>query len=329
MSLLEVRNLDVTYRSRQTAVLAARDVSFSLEPGELVGLVGESGSGKSTIGQAITGTMPPSATASGSVGFSGTEMIGLDPGALRRSRREGIALMPQNGLNALNPVLTIEAHFWDVLRSHQRVRKAEARRVAAGLLEKVGLDAAVLRRYPHELSGGMRQRVCLAIVLSLRPRLIVFDEPTTALDVLTQQQVMQTIGQLQRSEGFAGLLISHDLGMALERTSRVLIMYAGRIVEELPSDRVFDDARHPYTRALIGCYGDARADEVVLAGIPGSPPDLSLGAESSCLFAPRCSRAEARCDVERPVLRPAGSGQAACFFADDTDDTLTEAVHAG
>jgi len=325
MSLLEVRNLDVTYRSRSAAVLAARDVSFDVAPGELVALVGESGSGKSTVGQAITGTMPIAAAATGRVRFGGTEMLGLDPAALRRSRRDGIALMPQNGLNALNPVLTIEGHFWDVLRSHQRIRRAEARRTAAELLAKVGLEADLLRRYPHELSGGMRQRVCLAIVLSLRPRLIVFDEPTTALDVLTQQQVMETIGQLQASEGFAGLLISHDLGMALERTSRVLIMYAGRIVEELPSDRVFDDACHPYTQALIGCYGDARADEVALAGIPGSPPDLSLGAESSCLFAPRCGRAAERCDVERPLLRPAGSGQAACFFA---TETLTEAVHA-
>ncbi|HEX4091005.1 MAG TPA: ABC transporter ATP-binding protein [Trebonia sp.] len=329
MSLLEVNSLGVTYQGRQAAVLAARDVSFSLEPGELVGLVGESGSGKSTIGQAITGTMPPAAAATGSVRFGGVQMIGLDPGALRRSRREGIALMPQNGLNALNPVLTIEGHFWDVLRSHQRIRRAEARRQAAALLAKVGLEAGVLRRFPHELSGGMRQRVCLAIVLSLRPRLIVFDEPTTALDVLTQQQVLQTIGQLQSSEGFAGLLISHDLGMALERTSRVLIMYAGRIVEELPSDRVFDDARHPYTQALIGCYGDARADEVVLSGIPGSPPDLSLGVESSCLFAPRCARAQTRCDAERPDLRPAGSGHAACFFANEPDDTPAEAVHVG
>jgi len=326
MSLLEVKNLDVAYRSRSASVLAARDVSFQVEQGELVALVGESGSGKSTVGQAVTGTMPASAAATGSVRFGGTELLGLDAAALRRSRREGIALMPQNGLNALNPVLTIEGHFWDVLRSHQKIRRADARRTAAGLLEKVGLDPGLLQRYPHELSGGMRQRVCLAIVLSLRPRLIVFDEPTTALDVLTQQQVMQTIGELQRSEGFAGLLISHDLGMALERTSRVLIMYAGRIVEELPSDRVFDDARHPYTQALIGCYGDARADEVALAGIPGSPPDLSLGPESSCLFAPRCTRASERCDAERPLLAPAGSGQAACFFA---DSTLTEAVHAG
>jgi oligopeptide/dipeptide ABC transporter ATP-binding protein len=226
--------------------------------------------------------------------------------------------MPQNGLNALNPVLTVEGHFWDVLRSHQRVRRAEARTVAAGLLERVGLDASALGRYPHELSGGMRQRVCLAIVLSLRPRLIVFDEPTTALDVLTQQRVINTIAELQRSEGFAGLLISHDLGLALDHSARALIMYAGRIVEELPSDRALDDARHPYTQALIGCYGDPRADHVELSGIPGSPPDLALGVESSCLFAPRCAHARERCETERPVLRSAGSGRAACFLAEET-----------
>jgi oligopeptide/dipeptide ABC transporter ATP-binding protein len=299
-------------------VLAVRDTSFSIDQGELVALVGESGSGKSTIGQAVTGTLPGSAQLSGSVCFDGASIAGLSAGALRRSRRNGIALMPQNGLNALNPVLTIEGHFWDVLRSHQRVRRAEARTVAAGLLGRVGLEASVLRRYPHELSGGMRQRVCLAIVLSLQPRLVVFDEPTTALDVLTQQQVIETIGELQRTEGFAALLISHDLGLALEHSNRALIMYAGRIVEELPSDRALRDARHPYTRALIGCYGDPRADEVVLSGIPGSPPDLSLGVESSCLFAPRCAHAEPRCAGERPVLRSAGVGRAACFLVEDT-----------
>jgi oligopeptide/dipeptide ABC transporter ATP-binding protein len=324
MPLLDIRDLRVSYRGERAPVLAARDVSFSLQPGELVALVGESGSGKSTVGQAITGTLPGSATLAGTVGFDGRDIAAMSPAELRRSRFNGIALMPQNGLNALNPVLTVEGHFWDVLRSHQRVKRAGARGLAAGLLERVGLDGSVLRRYPHELSGGMRQRVCLAIVLSLRPRLIVFDEPTTALDVLTQQQVIGTIAELQHSEGFAGVLISHDLGLALEHSSRTLIMYAGRIVEELPSDRALTDARHPYTQALIGCYGDPRADEVVLSGIPGSPPDLSLGVESSCLFAPRCARAAERCDTERPVLRSAGSGQAACFLA---EDTLSGASH--
>jgi oligopeptide/dipeptide ABC transporter ATP-binding protein len=325
MPLLDIRNLQVSYRGERAPVLAVRDTSFSVEPGELVALVGESGSGKSTIGQAITATLPASATVTGAVTFDGTDITGLSAKALRSSRRNGIALMPQNGLNALNPVLTIEGHFWDVLRSHQQVRRAAGRTVAAGLLERVGLDAHVLRRYPHELSGGMRQRVCLAIVLSLRPRLIVFDEPTTALDVLTQQKVIETIAELQRSEGFAGLFISHDLGVALENSARALIMYAGRIVEELPSDRALSEARHPYTQALIGCYGDPRADDVQLSGIPGSPPDLALGTESSCLFAPRCAHVHERCHTERPVLRPAGSGHAACFAA---EDTLSGARHA-
>ena len=325
MPLLEVTNLEVSYRARQAATLAVRDTSFGIAGGELVALVGESGSGKSTVGQAITGTLPGSAVASGTVAFAGGDLVRMSASALRRSRRNGIALMPQNALSALNPVLTIEGHFWDVLRSHARVRRGEARRLAAGLLEKTGLDGSVLPSYPHELSGGMRQRVCLAIVLSLQPRLIVFDEPTTALDVLTQQQVIGTIAELRRTEGFAGLLITHDLGFALRHTSRTLIMYAGRIVEELPSSRVLDDARHPYTQALIGCYGDPRADEVALSGIPGSPPDLALGTESSCLFAPRCSFAEPRCATERPVLRSIGSGRAACFLA---DVTLSRTPHA-
>jgi oligopeptide/dipeptide ABC transporter ATP-binding protein len=325
MPLLEVSALNVSYHGRQASVVAAaRDTSFALDEGELVALVGESGSGKSTVGQAVTGTLPSAAKLSGRIVFDGTDVVGLSPEALRRSRRGGIVMMPQNGLNALNPVLTVEGHFWDVLRSHQRVRRASARAIAGSLLGKVGLDGSVLRRYPHELSGGMRQRVCLAIVLSLQPRLIVFDEPTTALDVLTQQQVIQTIVGLVRSEGFAGLLISHDLGFALENTSRTLIMYAGRIVEELPSGNVLSHAQHPYTQALIGCYADPRADEVVLSGIPGSPPDLSLGAESSCLFAPRCRYALPRCSAERPVLRPVGPGSTACFLA---GERLSEVDH--
>jgi oligopeptide/dipeptide ABC transporter ATP-binding protein len=324
MPLLEVSALNVSYHGRQASVAAARDTSFAVDEGELVALVGESGSGKSTVGQAVTGTLPSAAKLSGRIVFDGTDVVGLSPEALRRSRRRGIAMMPQNGLNALNPVLTVEGHFWDVLRSHQRVRRAAARAIAGSLLGKVGLDDSVLRRYPHELSGGMRQRVCLAIVLSLQPRLIVFDEPTTALDVLTQQQVIQTIVGLLRSEGFAGLLISHDLGFALEHTSRTLVMYAGRIVEELPSGSVLSSARHPYTQALIGCYADPRADEVVLSGIPGSPPDLSLGAESSCLFAPRCRHAMPRCSAERPVLRPVGPGSTACFLA---EEKLSEVDH--
>lgn len=326
MSLLEVSELSVAYQSRGLSVLATRDATLSVEAGRLTAVVGESGSGKSTLGAAIAGTLPGAArVVGGSVVFDGQHMIGLNQSEWARSRGGGIAVMPQNSLNSLNPVLRIEGHFWDVLRSRQRIRRADARSQAAALLAKVGLNEDTLVRYPHELSGGMRQRICLAIVLCLRPRLIVFDEPTTALDVLTQQQVITTIAELQRSEGFAGLLISHDLGFALQHTSQTVIMYGGRIIEQLPSDRVLTDAQHPYTQALLRCYADPRADVVSLAGIPGRPPDLSLGVETSCLFAPRCMHAHARCEQERPDLHSVADGQVACFFV---EDRLKETLHA-
>jgi oligopeptide/dipeptide ABC transporter ATP-binding protein len=316
MSLLEVEELSVCYRTPGTEILAVRDISFAIDEGELVAMVGESGSGKSTVAHAVVGALPASARHSGTIRFDGRDLMGLSAAEMRAVRRHGVALMPQNGLNALNPVLNVGAHFYDVLRSHGRVKRAQARARGAELLARVGLDRDVLDRYPHQLSGGMRQRVCLAIVLSLEPRLIVFDEPTTALDVLTQQHVMATVAELQRAEGFAGILVSHDLGLALERTTRSLIVYAGRIVEERSSAAMLDDARHPYTRALISCYGDPQADVVALSGIPGDPPDLSLGVESACAFAPRCRFAADQCFAERPPLRALDGGGVACHRAE-------------
>ena len=179
------------------------------------------------------------------------------------------------------------------------------------LLDQVRLPADVLGRFPHELSGGMRQRVSIALALSLDPKLIVFDEPTTALDVIVQKAVMQTIQELQRERGFTAILISHDLGVVLEATDRVLVMYAGRVVEDQPSKRLLAGDHHPYTEALLGCYADPRADEVVLGGIPGSPPDLSQPLPG-CAFAPRCPLVEDVCRQFDPPLTALGAGEAAC-----------------
>jgi oligopeptide/dipeptide ABC transporter ATP-binding protein len=218
-------------------------------------------------------------------------------------------------MNALNPVRTIERHFADIIRAHARPGEgtgtASVRRRGVELLGKVRLDATVLRRYPHELSGGMRQRVAIALALALQPRLVVFDEPTTALDVIVQKAVLGTIQDLQRDEGFSAILISHDLGVVLEATDRVLVMYAGRIVEDQPAADLVRGPHHPYTEALLACYADPRADEVRLGGIPGVPPDLSL-AEPGCPFAPRCPLVEDVCRVEDPPLTPLGTGRAAC-----------------
>jgi oligopeptide/dipeptide ABC transporter ATP-binding protein len=315
--LLDAQGVDVTYApAGARPVHAVRDVSLTLREGEFVGIVGESGCGKSTLGFALTRLLqPPARLTGGRILFDGTDLASLDGGALRAQRRNGIALVLQSGMNALSPVRSVEHHLRDILRAHARdgedVSKHAVRRRGVALLDQVRLPADVLERFPHELSGGMRQRVSIALALSLDPRLIVFDEPTTALDVIVQRAVMRTIQDLQRERGFTAILISHDLGVVLEATDRVLVMYAGRVVEDQPSKRLLTGEHHPYTEALLGCYADPRADEVVLGGIPGSPPDLSQP-QQGCSFAPRCPLAEDVCLQVDPRLAPLGAGWAAC-----------------
>jgi ABC-type dipeptide/oligopeptide/nickel transport system ATPase component len=282
MALLQATDVNVTYRpSRGDDIWAVRDVSLSLEQGEFVGLVGESGCGKSTLGYAVTRMLqPPAHLDSGVIDFDGTDISKLSGEELRHQRRNGFALVLQSGMNALNPVRTIGHHFLDIQRAHAADGERPTAESAAGhstdLLAKVQLEPGVLSRFPHELSGGMRQRVSIALALSLEPRLIVFDEPTTALDVIVQRAVMQTIKDLQRDNGFTAILISHDLGLVMEATDRVLVMYAGKIVEDQPSARLLHGPHHPYTEALLSCYADPRADVIELGDIPGSLPDLSL-----------------------------------------------------
>jgi oligopeptide/dipeptide ABC transporter ATP-binding protein len=317
MALLEARGVNVVYEpSRGQRIWSVRDVDVTLEQGEFVGLVGESGCGKSTLGFALTRMLrPPAHLSSGIIRFGGTDIASLSGEQLRRARRGGFALVLQSGMNALNPVRTIERHFGDILKAHARpgddVSAAGIRRRGGDLLEAVRLDRAVLTRFPHELSGGMRQRVSIALALSLQPQLIVFDEPTTALDVIVQQAVMDTIKDLQRERGFTAILISHDLGVVLEATDRVMVMYAGRIVEDQPSRVMAHGLHHPYTEALLNCYGDPRAEVVRLGGVPGTPPDLSLP-NVGCSFAPRCPVAEDMCRSQDPSLYPLAPGRAAC-----------------
>jgi oligopeptide/dipeptide ABC transporter ATP-binding protein len=303
VTLLEVENLSVVYEpTGASRVESVRDVSLTLRAGEFVGLVGESGCGKSTLGYALTRMLkPPARLDAGRVIFEGDDIAALSGERLRALRRRGFALVLQSGMNALNPVRTVENHFVDVLRAHERIGRTAARARAVSFLDRVHLPATTLRRYPHELSGGMRQRVVIALVLALEPRLVVFDEPTTALDVLVQKAVIDTIKRLQREVGFSALLISHDLGLVLESADRVLVMYAGRIVEDQPSARLISHARHPYTRALLGCYADPRAEQVTITGIPGSPPDLAR-LPGGCSYAPRCPLAEPGCLHAEPPL---------------------------
>jgi peptide/nickel transport system ATP-binding protein len=317
MSLLSAQNVNVVYEpTRGQRIWSVRDVDLELAEGEFVGLVGESGCGKSTLGYALTRMQrPPARLEGGRITFDGVDIASLDGEALRRQRRNGFALVLQSGMNALNPVRSVEHHLGDILRAHERDgedwNRHRVHERGVELLAKVGLDADVLPRFPHELSGGMRQRVAIALALSLEPRLIVFDEPTTALDVVVQHAVIQTIKELQRTNGFTALLISHDLGVVLEATDRVLVMYAGEIAEDQPSADLLTGPHHPYTEALLSCYADPRADDVELGGIPGSPPDLSLTLPG-CPFAPRCPEVQDICRQVDPPLTPLGRGTVAC-----------------
>ncbi len=315
--LLDAKGVNVVYEpARGLRIWSVRDVHLALEQGEFIGLVGESGCGKSTLGFALTRMLrAPAKLENGTINFDGVDIASLSGEKLRQQRRDGFAIVLQSGMNALNPVRNVEDHFGDILGAHARSGEhypsQAIRRRGAELLGKVGLDAGVLSKFPHELSGGMRQRVSIALVLALEPRLIVFDEPTTALDVIVQKAVMRTIQELQRESGFTAILISHDLGVVLESTNRLMVMYAGRVVEDQPSKDLVRGKHHPYTEALLRCYADPRAEEIHLEGIPGSPPDLSLP-QSGCSFAPRCPLAQDICWKVDPPLAPLGRGLAAC-----------------
>ncbi|WP_423920331.1 ABC transporter ATP-binding protein [Frigoribacterium sp. 2-23] len=267
-TILDVRDLSVVYESAgATPVQAVDHVSFQLRRGEFVGLVGESGSGKSTLGYALTRLQkPPARTNGGSIVFDGTDIRELGVEALRQQRQGGFAMVLQSGMNALNPVRTIRNHFRDIYQAHGHVERERWEQRSTELVGKVELPATVLDRYPGELSGGMRQRVSIALALSLEPQLMVFDEPTTALDVLVQHAVMNTIIALQQSEGFTAILISHDLGIVLEATQRVLVLHEGRIVEDGTSAQVLSDPQDDYTRMLLSHYADPRGETVSLPG---------------------------------------------------------------
>ncbi|WP_431838171.1 dipeptide ABC transporter ATP-binding protein [Cellulomonas sp. Y8] len=325
MPLVEVRHLSVDYRSRDLPPAhAVRDVSFDLAEGEFVGLLGESGCGKSTLGNALLRLLDrPAHHAGGEVRFDGQDLYALTDRELNRLRWRDIATVFQSSMNALNPVLRVERQFRDAMEAHRWDPRTEGdpRERVLEVLRDVELDAErVLRSYPHELSGGMRQRVVLALALLLRPRLVVLDEPTTGLDVVVQRSIVDLLRRLQREHGFSVLFISHDLGTVLEIADRVLVMYAGQIVESRPSAALAADPLHPYTRGLLGSFADPRDEHVCVTAVPGRPPSLD-SPPAGCAFAPRCPVRVAACAAVPPVLAPPGVGGAggAEPGADDAD----------
>jgi peptide/nickel transport system ATP-binding protein len=314
-SVLRVDGLRVGFDHPLGRVQAVDDVSFALMPGERFGLAGESGSGKSTLALAILRMIkPPGRIDAGEVWLDGTRLADLDEDGIRALRLAGIALVPQGSMNSLNPVLRIGHQIIDAFADHGlRLGRGEAERRVASLLGEVGLPETVARMYPHELSGGMKQRACIAIAISLRPKVIIADEPTSALDVVVQRQVMATLARVQQELGAAVILIGHDMGLMAQFVDRLGVMYAGRLVEVAPIADIITSPRHPYTRALIAALPSLET-RGTLAGIPGLAPllrDLPPG----CAFHPRCPQAVERCRGEKPVVREVAGAQVACHLA--------------
>ena len=314
---LRVDDLRVWYHTPRGPVKAVDGVSFGLLPEERLGLVGESGSGKSTIALALLRLIrPPGKIESGEVRLDGINLLQVPDEQMRRLRLAAIALVAQGAMNSLNPVVRVREQIIDAMRDHgERLsRQAENERVAM-LLEQVGLRPEVADRFAHELSGGMKQRVCIAIASCLRPRVIIADEPTSALDVVVQRQVMDTLGRVQEQLGASVVLVGHDMGLMAQFATRLGVMYAGRLVELSPVREIFSDPLHPYTKLLIASLPSLE-EKGNFRGIPGLPPSL-LERPTGCAFHPRCPFAMPRCAVDDPQLQDIRPGRAvACHLFD-------------
>ena len=313
--VLRVEGLSVVFDHPLGKVQAVDDISFALAAGERFGLAGESGSGKSTLALAILRMIkPPGRIEAGEVKLGNARLADLDEEGIRALRLAGIALVPQGSMNSLNPVLRVGGQIADAFADHGlRLSRGEEEQRIAALLTQVGLPGSVARMYPHELSGGMKERACIAIATCLRPRVIIADEPTSALDVVVQRQVMATLARVQQELGAAVLLIGHDMGLMAQFVDRLAVMYAGRLVEIAPIAEIITRPRHPYTRALIASLPSLEM-RGALAGIPGLAPllrDLPPG----CAFHPRCTLATERCRTERPLLRRVDGAEVACHLA--------------
>jgi peptide/nickel transport system ATP-binding protein len=325
--VLEISNLSVDYGFGPDAVHAVADASLTLRRGEVLGLAGESGSGKSTLAYAVTRLLrEPGVITSGTALFHGTDgtrdLFDLDGEQMRELRWSQISVVFQSAMNSLNPVFTIGAQLTDVLRAHSKeLGRRERQQRAAELLDMVGITPDRLRSYPHELSGGMRQRVMIAMALALQPRVLIMDEPTTALDVVTQREILQELGELRERLGFAVLFITHDLSLLVELADTIAVMYAGRIIEHAPAETLFRNPRHPYTEGLLGSFPGLHGERRMMTGIPGSPPDLRH-LPSGCPFHPRCRYALDACKADAPELlpiqwEPAEPRRAACLLHTD------------
>ncbi|MYT73280.1 MULTISPECIES: ABC transporter ATP-binding protein [unclassified Streptomyces] len=327
MTLLEVRDLHVTYAGGSQAV---RGVNLSLEAGQKLGIAGESGCGKSTLALALLRLLPASAKVTGEILLNGEDVLAMKWGRLRAVRWAGASIVFQGAMHSLNAVHRIGDQIAEPILLHRRTTPDEARKKVAELLEHVGLPAARAAAYPHELSGGQRQRVMIAMALACDPELIIADEPTTALDVMIQAQILRLIEQLVAEQDLGLVMISHDLAVLSDTCDRLAVMYAGRVVEEGPAGEVYENAVHPYGRALSAAFptiGDP-ASRFAPRGLPGDPPDPAA-LPSGCTFHPRCPVALDGCASEDQVLREAGPGRRAACVHVGSGDSSAQGVEAG
>ncbi|MFD9944840.1 ABC transporter ATP-binding protein [Nonomuraea sp. NPDC059023] len=317
--LLEVTGLNVEYYDPQAPVRAVNDVSFTLGRGEILGVAGESGSGKTTLITALLRLdRPPARVTGGRAMLGDVDLMKVPQDRLRSMRWERLAIVFQSAMNALNPVHRLERQFVDVIREHRKVSKAAARERAAHLLGLVGIPADRLRAFPHEMSGGMRQRATIALALACDPELVVMDEPTTAVDVVMQRQIMRQIMRLRRELGFAVIFVTHDLSLLIEMADKIAIMYGGRIVELAHAKDLYHSPKHPYTRGLRDSFPPLHGERRQLRGIPGSPPDLRK-ASAGCAFEPRCAVRMEACGSTVPTLLDLDGRQVACLLHQGAD----------
>jgi peptide/nickel transport system ATP-binding protein len=311
--IVELRQLAVEYAAGDRSVRAVDSIDLTIHAGEVVGLAGESGCGKSTVANAVMQILrPPARIAGGSILFRGDDLVTKKREELRRYRWRNVSMVFQSAMNSLNPVMRVGDQFVDMMRAHERISKKAALTRAGELLDVVGIDPRRIRAFPHELSGGMRQRVIIAMALALQPELLIMDEPTTALDVVVQREILQQVQDLQEELGFAVLFITHDLSLLIEFADRIAIMYAGEIVETAPSARLQAAPQHPYTRGLLDSFPPLSGPLRRLVGIAGAPPDLA-DPPQGCRFHPRCPHClpeqaalYKRQTTERQTLRSVG-----------------------
>ncbi|HQX58390.1 MAG: ATP-binding cassette domain-containing protein [Rhodoferax sp.] len=306
MALIDVKDLGVQFQTSDGLVYAVNGINFALDRGQTLGIVGESGSGKSQSVLAMMGLLARNGRASGQALYDGQDLLAMQPAALNRVRGNRVAMIFQDPMTSLNPYLTVERQMTEVLQFHKGMDRKAARKRSVELLEAVKIPEAARRidMYPHAFSGGMRQRVMIAMALLCEPEVLIADEPTTALDVTVQAQILELLRDLQRDFGTAIVLITHDLGVVAGLCDQVMVLYGGRVMEQGSAQEIFYRPTHPYTRGLLGAVPRLDRDEASLTAIPGAPPNMAR-LPRGCPFSPRCAAAQARCAEEIPLLQPA------------------------